>query len=194
MQASYFLGIALRKQLKYAEAAKHLDRALEAANEAGDAIKDEIWREVAACKYSRWQQESTVREDKQARLKMRLKMLLDSYYQGDQASVRFHCCCVSIGAGCSHCLCSRFSQSSGALQDEARARDERDFAEVFSLAQHVDNGEDTDTAYTCTLTMEPFRDPVCTPDGNSYERAALQDHLSKVWPAQHCVLYIVISA
>lgn len=33
--------------------------------------------------------------------------------------------------------------------------------------------------YTCTLTMEPFRDPVVTPDGNSFERTALMDHLKK---------------
>jgi hypothetical protein len=28
--------------------------------------------------------------------------------------------------------------------------------------------------------MEPFRDPVITPDGNSYERSALVEHLGKV--------------
>lgn len=27
--------------------------------------------------------------------------------------------------------------------------------------------------------MEPFRDPVVTPDGNSFERTALMDHLQK---------------
>ena len=78
VQASYLLGIALRKQLRYAEASKYLDKALEAANEAGDAIKDEVWREVAACKFSWWEQGSIVREDKQARLRHRLQAFMDN--------------------------------------------------------------------------------------------------------------------
>ena len=61
MQANYFRGMALRKQLRYAEAARHLDRALDAAQKAGDGIQDEIWREVAACSFSWWQQASQVR-------------------------------------------------------------------------------------------------------------------------------------
>jgi hypothetical protein len=80
LQASYFLGIALRKQLRYAEAASHLEKALEATYESGDSIKDEVWREVAACKHSWWLQEATARRDKQIRLKGRLKLFMDAYY------------------------------------------------------------------------------------------------------------------
>ena len=34
--------------------------------------------------------------------------------------------------------------------------------------------------YVCALTMEIFREPVSTPCGLSYERAALMEHLAKV--------------
>ena len=75
-QANYYLGISLRKQLRYAEATGHLDLALAAANESGDTIKDDIWREVAACTYSWWQQRATVRRDKATRLRPRLQSFM----------------------------------------------------------------------------------------------------------------------
>jgi hypothetical protein len=52
--------------------------------------------------------------------------------------------------------------------------------EVLQRVRAGDQADETDHIYTCLLTMEPFRDPVCTPDGNSYERAALLEHLKKV--------------
>jgi hypothetical protein len=83
-QASYFLGIALRKQLKYVEASQHLNRALDVALQAGDTIKDEIWRELAACMYTWWQQESIIRRDKQTRLRERLTSMLDAHYRANK--------------------------------------------------------------------------------------------------------------
>jgi hypothetical protein len=66
------------------------------------------------------------------------------------------------------------------VQDASRERDERDWAELFSQAEQADVQTEAHGAHTCVLTMEPFRDPVCTPDGNSFERGALLDHLQKV--------------
>jgi hypothetical protein len=66
------------------------------------------------------------------------------------------------------------------MQDPNRPRDEKDVQELFELAAKADHDVETDNAYTCTLTMEPFREPVCTPDGNSYEKGALTEHLAKV--------------
>jgi len=39
-----------------------------------------------------------------------------------------------------------------------------------------DSVEETDGAFTCALTMEPFRDPVCMPSGQSYEASTLAQH------------------
>ena len=52
--------------------------------------------------------------------------------------------------------------------------------EMMLQLQARDQAGDADFVFTCGLTMEPFRDPVVTPDGNSYERAALIEHLHKV--------------
>lgn len=66
------------------------------------------------------------------------------------------------------------------LQDEGRERDEKDMGEMLHQLQSRDEAREADHVFTCGLTMEPFRDPVITPDGNSYERAALVEHLHKV--------------
>ena len=66
------------------------------------------------------------------------------------------------------------------MQDQGRARDERDMGEMMEELEALDEAGDADFVFTCGLTMEPFRDPVITPDGNSYERCALVEHLNKV--------------
>lgn len=109
LQARYFLGIALRKQLRYAEAATHLEKALEAANEAGDSIKDEVWREMAACKYSWWLQEATVRRDKQDRLKGRLNLFMDAYYMANSSVCCHQVSCATV------CLCRQVPECLTAL-------------------------------------------------------------------------------
>jgi hypothetical protein len=77
------LGVALQKQLKYVEASRHLDRAYESATEVGDSIKDEIWREIAACRYAWWHQEAQIRSDKRERLKRRLAEYTHVYYSSN---------------------------------------------------------------------------------------------------------------
>lgn len=71
------------------------------------------------------------------------------------------------------------------MQDTGQERDERDLKEILDIAAKADAVGDADHAYTCVLTMEPFRDPVTTPDGNSYERSALLEHLKQV-RCHHC--------
>lgn len=66
------------------------------------------------------------------------------------------------------------------MQDAEKARDRADLAELFELAGRCDDETEAEGPFVCTLSLEPFREPVATPDGNSYERAALLEHLSKV--------------
>lgn len=56
---------------------------------------------------------------------------------------------------------------------------------VFSVAASQDTPGEVAPEYTCSLTMEPFREPVITPAGLSYEGQSLMDHFEKVgarWP------------
>lgn len=56
---------------------------------------------------------------------------------------------------------------------------------VFSMAASQDTPGQVAAEYTCNLTLEPFREPVITPAGLSYEGTVLTEHLERVgawWP------------
>lgn len=146
IKANYCLGVALRHKLQYSESALRLERALAAAREKGDSIKDQIWRELAACKYLCWKRDSQRREEQRKRLRERVVMMMNHYH--------------------SH-------------RGEDWRHDLQDLDDVLAIAAGVDDVRDTDNAFACLLTMEPFREPVCTPGGQSYERSALMEHLSR---------------
>jgi hypothetical protein len=80
MQGHYCLGVALRHQVRYKDSCMHLEKALSAAFEVQDSIKDSIWRELAACKHAFWEQQATVRADKRQRLQTRMGMFMDFYF------------------------------------------------------------------------------------------------------------------
>eukprot|EP00892_Ulva_mutabilis_P011858 jgi/Ulvmu1/9044/UM005_0137.1 len=149
IKAYYLLGVALRHTDEFAEACKHLERALDAAIKEQDVIKDEIWRELAACKYAQWQHSAEARRVERASFRRRLQAFMDSHFAAHP-------------------------------DDLGREKDEVVVKRLMYDLQEQDAADEADHVYTCTLTMEPFRDPVVTPDGNSFERTALLDHLRKV--------------
>mmetsp|Transcript_7511 Transcript_7511/g.19988 ORF Transcript_7511/g.19988 Transcript_7511/m.19988 type:complete len:278 (-) Transcript_7511:649-1482(-) len=156
LKGNYLLGSALR--LKGVDllpiAARHLRRALEAARQKGDAIKDEIWAELAACNYELWQQEAMLRSAKMAQLREQLNRWLSAENGGRQKG------------GPS----SSFSLSPKAWED------------LFAAAEQGDTPREVPGAFQCPLTMSIFREPVITPAGNSYERTAIESHLARNGP------------
>lgn len=66
--------------MRYKDSCKHLEKALSAAFEVQDSIKDSIWRELAACKHAFWEQQATVRQDKRERLLHRMDIFMDAYF------------------------------------------------------------------------------------------------------------------
>ncbi len=60
------------------------------------------------------------------------------------------------------------------MADQAALRD------LISQAAERDRARESSSAFTCGITMEPFREPVITPSGHSYEKSALEEHLLKV--------------
>jgi hypothetical protein len=72
-QAHYLCGSACCESGEYKQAVSHLQKALDAAREKGDSIKDEIWRQLALAKYELWQAESAARTEERARLQTLLR-------------------------------------------------------------------------------------------------------------------------
>lgn len=67
-------------------------------------------------------------------------------------------------------------------QQQAQSQDDNleAWERLFAMASKVDCPAEVPSLFTCPLTMEVYRDPTITPSGQSYERAALQEHLRKV--------------
>ncbi|CAL5229583.1 g12939 [Coccomyxa viridis] len=158
MKGNYLLGQALRERSDLTGGIKHLTKALELAREQGHNIKDQIWRELAKARYSKWQIDSTARKVEQECLVERLRQLLQKDLQQSNAQ-------------------------RGEEQLGAQAQCDHDLAALQRMAERasaLDRELEPDNAFTCRLTMEVFREPVITPSGLSYEQSALQEHLSKV--------------
>lgn len=80
MKAHYLLGVAQRELGNQQEAITHLGKALEAARQQGDSIKDEIWREFAKAKYATWLQDSKQRSQQAEAVKQQLDSWLRSQW------------------------------------------------------------------------------------------------------------------
>ncbi|GFR45744.1 hypothetical protein Agub_g7160, partial [Astrephomene gubernaculifera] len=158
MKAHYLMGLALGARGAHEGSMKHLRKALDAAREANDSIKDEIWRELATANYQHWQSESAARREQHALLRRQLAELL-----------------LRTGGT---------TTPTPAASEAPRGAPEPplppDWAELFRAAACQDQPREAPSQFTCPLTMEIFRDPVVTPSGRSYERSALLEHLKKV--------------
>lgn len=85
-----------------------------------------------------------------------------------------------FAAGASSSSGAASSSSTGSSGAGAPRVDWAALERVFSRAAAADARGEVPGAFTCPLTMEVFRDPVTTPCGQTYERAALLEHLERV--------------
>ncbi|KAK9820923.1 hypothetical protein WJX74_008208 [Apatococcus lobatus] len=159
MKGHYFLGIALFEQTNLSEAVQHLTQALDLARESGDSIRDQVWHELGKAKYASWENRAAQRQTEHRQLQQRLQQML----QAKQAA--------------------ESSGTQGAAWGEMRQQHSHEaslLSRVFAEVGCEDEAGSVAGPFTCQLTMEPFREPVITPSGLSYERSALLDHLNKV--------------
>jgi STIP1 family protein 1 len=87
LKAHYVLGVALSQQGNHPQGISHLQKALEAAREQEDKIKDEIWKELARAKLQQYQADSAARKQQAASLQQQLRDQLGSRMaEGDRAA------------------------------------------------------------------------------------------------------------
>ncbi|KAK9161917.1 hypothetical protein Syun_002819 [Stephania yunnanensis] len=159
-EAHYMLGLALLQMKDYAEGVKELEKALElgiGAKHKGCAL-EEIWLELAKAKYTEWERQSSERSWKLQRLKETCEKALEMQYALDA------------------------SNADGANDEDANAYQEHfeSLGEVFAKALKDDTPTEIPDYLCCKITLDILRDPVITPSGVTYERAALLDHFQKL--------------
>lgn len=158
LKAHYYLGLALRQSSDLPGSISHLTKALEQARESGDSIKDEIWRELATAKYRNWEQVTSQRQADHETLKKALCRSLQMMHQQEADSGHEH-------------------------PEELRQRHAWESSATEAMFDELSAGDrpgNFSSAFSCRLTLEPFREPVVSTSGLSYERTALLQHLREV--------------
>ncbi|KAI3450810.1 hypothetical protein Pfo_007475 [Paulownia fortunei] len=160
VKAHYMLGLALLQRKEYAEGVKELEKALElgrGANPKGYMV-EEIWQELARAKYLEWEHESTKRSWELQNLKEACEAALKEKHFLDA------------------------SQKEGFENENAKSNLEQleALGRVFNISAEDDTPTEVPDYLCCKITLDIFRDPVITPSGVTYERAAILDHLQEV--------------
>eukprot|EP00238_Polyblepharides_amylifera_P009940 CAMPEP_0196586860 /NCGR_PEP_ID=MMETSP1081-20130531/55823_1 /TAXON_ID=36882 /ORGANISM="Pyramimonas amylifera, Strain CCMP720" /LENGTH=271 /DNA_ID=CAMNT_0041908873 /DNA_START=234 /DNA_END=1049 /DNA_ORIENTATION=+ len=163
-KAHYMLGLALLEEHKHEEAVTKLTKALEMARDRGATMLDEIWRELARAKLAVWSARHTQQVEERERLQERSEQALR------------HCAATELQQ-------AQVRKESVEQQEAVEKGLEvtlESLKEVFRQASKDDTPEEIPDWCICKLTMEPFRDPIVTPCGFTYERSALFEHFDKL--------------
>ncbi|KAG2321491.1 hypothetical protein Bca52824_014704 [Brassica carinata] len=160
VKAHYMLGLALLQREDYADGVKALQRALDlgrGANPTGYMV-EEIWEELAKAKYMEWELASARRSWELNSLKGTCEAALNQQRALDMSQTEES----SEEAYTSH-------------TEQLKALDR-----VFEKAAEDDKPTEVPDYLCCNITLEIFRDPVISPSGVTYERAAILEHINKV--------------
>ncbi|KAL0787512.1 hypothetical protein Bca101_003758 [Brassica carinata] len=166
VKAHYMLGLALLQRKDYADGVKALQKgnwALDlgrGTNPTGYMV-EEIWEELAKAKYMEWELASARRSWELNSLKETCDAALNQQRALDM---------------------SRTEESS---EEAYSSHTERLKAlnQVFEKAAEMINQPrciNVPDYLCCNITLEIFRDPVISPSGVTYERAAIREHINKV--------------
>ncbi|KAK7256142.1 hypothetical protein RIF29_29577 [Crotalaria pallida] len=160
VKAHYLLGLALQHRQEYGKGCVELQTAFDldrGANSKGHMV-EEIWKELAKAKYQEWERSSSKRSQELQQLKESCESALREKYFND----------VSFLEGF-----IEVPHASHSKQLEALGR-------VFDKVAEADIPTEVPHYLCCKITLEIFRDPIITPSGHTYEKAAILTHLEKV--------------
>ena len=168
IKGHYLMGVALDAQGMHDTAIKHLFRALELCKDQTIAYKEDIQRAMLCSRKRLWQQQRPELEHNLAMTENVLQQALRDRYDGETAALGGVGIQESVRAAALHgereVLQRTLSDALGKLRAE----------HGFLRGQQVPD------YFCCKITMEIMLDPVCTPDGITYERSAITEHIKKV--------------
>lgn len=162
IKGHYLLGVALDAGGEFEPAVQHLFRALELCKDRTVAYKEDIQRAMLLTRKRQWQANAPSSDAQVATASRVLTQLVSSHYEAALAGSRQHA-----------------PQQLAELQDEASTVQASVQEALEALRASRGPGRVPD-CYCCKITMEIMLDPVTTPDGITYEKSAMLEHLKKV--------------
>ncbi|KAK1428513.1 hypothetical protein QVD17_17348 [Tagetes erecta] len=160
VKGHYMLGLALLHRDIYPEGIRALERALDLGRAHQDGhMVEEIWHAFATAKFDEWVEDSTQRVknlkelEKSCELGLWKKLMFD-IQEAEEKEIN-----------------KLFLTTGGQL---------RALNSVFSKVAEADTPTDIPDYLRCKITLDILLDPVITPCGITYEKAALIQHIKKV--------------
>lgn len=166
IKGHYLLGVALDAEGQFVDAASHLFRALELCKDRTVSYKEDIQRAMLQAKRRQWESTSAQAEMEIGTTHRVLTQLVRVHYEAERHRLSQD----ASGAGTS---------ASAELQREAAMVEAVTQESVEALRQRRGPGRVPDYL-CCKITMEVMLDPVTTPDGITYEKSSILEHLQKV--------------
>jgi STIP1 family protein 1 len=154
-KASYVLGTSLMHLLNFDAAVEALQRALSSAEKTNksQSFREDIATELRRVKKNRWHHEQKQRLARHEKVQRQLLQLF-----GNSQTAEL------LGG----------STRSGAEEADALMAYVEHMAACYEKSMHAGDVPDY---FMCPISMEVMRDPVTTPNGVSYERRCLEEHL-----------------
>ena len=157
IKGHYLLGLALDGQGDHQGAAHHLQRALDLCKERTVSYKEDIRRAFYVARKRHWAAQHPNTDAQIQITEALVARLLKEHLEGEHHQASGSNSDYSEGMGAAACMT--------AAMEALRAR-----GGPGSVPDYL----------CCKITMEPMLEPVVTPDGISYERSVLLEHLNKV--------------
>jgi STIP1 family protein 1 len=164
IKGHYLLGVALDAQAAHGAATRHLFRALELCKERTISYKEDIQRAMLGARRREWEAASAASDLQVQQTEGMVRRLLREHYDSERRRL----------GGC----------GGESLQSLELSGEERSVVSCVDEAMGALRSQRGPTAVPdylcCKITMEIMLDPVTTPNGITYERSALLEHLNKV--------------
>nr|VDC92868.1 unnamed protein product [Brassica oleracea] len=175
VKAHYMLGLALLQRKDYADGVKALQKDLGRGTNPTGYMVEEIWEELAKAKYMEWELASARRSWELNSLKETCDAALNQQGALDMSRTEES----SEEAYSSHT--ERLKALNQVFEKAAEMINQPRCINVSSKAFcNSPSSVQVPDYLCCNITLEIFRDPVISPSGVTYERAAIREHINKV--------------
>jgi len=173
IKGHYLLGVALDSEGHHERAASHLLRALDLCKERTVSYKEDIQRAMYTARKRQWAEAQPAAEAQVEMTEALVARLLRSHFEQEAAA---------LGGSSSRAGGGEGGGSSTRLHALRQEEQQTTVCVAEALgALRSGRGPSRFPDYLCCkITMEPMLEPVTTPDGISYEKSVLAEHLKKV--------------
>lgn len=188
IKGHYLMGVALDAGHDFAEAITHLTKALDLCKGRTVSYKDEIQKATLSCRQRQWAASRPAADAQLRGAQALVDRLLREHVQREREALTADAAATQVDGPV------RTMGSAAHIEVEHEAQLARECVkEALGRLRAARGPGKVPDHLCCQITMEIMLEPHTTPDGISYEKAALLEHLQKVWASSTQPACLVLS-